>query len=53
MQKVFYVSSKGNVVNVINSISHINDFIGESGTIISVTGSDESWLVVAEKNDKG
>jgi hypothetical protein len=53
MQRVFYVSSKGNVVNVISSIKHINDFIEDTGTIVSVTGSDESWIVVAEKNDKG
>ena len=54
MQKVFYVNGKGNIANVINSITHINEFIGDTGVIVSVTGSDESWIVVAQNdNDKG
>jgi len=49
MQKLFYVTNNQNITIVLQSVNHINEFIGENGKIISVTAANTGWLIVAEK----
>jgi hypothetical protein len=62
MQKIFLINRNQHSVQVIKEIENINDFIRETGSIISITPNNihglpnssafGDWLVVAESDDE-